>query len=95
MAKLKIKTTYYVGRPVKENQMYVQKVAYVDKNGLIHYQKSYSAKARDFQNGFMGFGVSERAINISQTEFNKISKNNSFTKMSTNSPKYKKSLKTK
>jgi hypothetical protein len=72
MAKLKKNTTYYVGRPVKERNVYVQKVVYVDANGKKHNQSSYSSKARDFQGGFMGFGVTARAINISQSEFNKL-----------------------
>jgi hypothetical protein len=72
MAKLKKNTTYYVGRPVKEGYAYVQKVVHVDANGKKHIDASYSSKARDFQGGFMGFNVTTRAINISQSEFDKL-----------------------
>ena len=70
--KLKLDTTYYVGRPVKEKKAYAQKVVYVDEKGKQHTSTTYSFNARDFANGFMGFGVSERAINISQAAFDKL-----------------------
>lgn len=72
MAKLKNNTTYYVGRPVKEGNVYAQKVVFVDSKGKKNTSKTYSSKARDFQGGFMGFGIKERAINISQSEFDKL-----------------------
>lgn len=74
MAKLKKDATYYVGRPVKENKGYAQKVVYVDSDLKKHTSTTYSAKARDFAGGFMGFGVTERAICISQSEFDKLTK---------------------
>jgi hypothetical protein len=74
MAKLKKNTTYYVGRPFKERKVYGQAVVYVDSNLKKHTSTTYSAKARDFSGGFMGFGVSERAICISAPEFNKLTK---------------------
>ena len=72
MSKLKKKTTYYVGRPIKQGKLYAQKVVFVDANGKKNTQTTYSSKAKDFQGGFMGFGVTERAINISQSEFDKL-----------------------
>ena len=45
---------------------------FVDANGKKNTQTTYSSKAKDFQGGFMGFGVTERAINISQSEFDKL-----------------------
>jgi hypothetical protein len=72
MAKLKKNRTYYLGRPVKEGVNYAQKTVYVDAKGKTNTSKTYSSKAGDFANGFMGFGVSERAIKISQKEFDKL-----------------------
>lgn len=72
MAKLKKLATYYVGRPIKSGKQFAQKTAYVDGKGVVHYSTTYSAKARDFAGGFMGFGVSERAICISQSAFDKL-----------------------
>jgi hypothetical protein len=72
MSSLKKDTTYYVGRPQKEGKMYSQKVVYVDNKGKKHVSHSYSGKSGDFQNGFMGFGVTARAINISQAAFDKL-----------------------
>ena len=74
MAKLKKDTTYYVGKPFKLRNVYKQAVVYVDSNLKKHTSSTYSKKARDFSDGFMGFGVSERAIRISAVEFNKLTK---------------------
>lgn len=74
MAKIKKNTTYYVGRPVKQGNAYAQKVVYVDSDLKKHQSTTYSAKAKDFLGGFMGFGVSERAICISQAAFDKLTK---------------------
>jgi len=72
MAKLKKDKTYYVGRPQKSGKGYGQKVVYVDSDGKKHTSTTYSEKARDFQGGFMGFGVRERAICLSQSAFDKL-----------------------
>lgn len=72
MAQLKKKTTYYVGRPVKKGQVFSQLTVYVDADGKKHESDTHSRKSRDFADGFMGFGVSERAINISKAAFDKL-----------------------
>jgi hypothetical protein len=75
MATIKKNATYYIGRPVKKGKyLYEMKTAYVDKNGKIHYQVQRASKARDFTGGFMGWGVTERAICISQSAFDKLIK---------------------
>jgi len=74
MKKLKKDATYYVGRPIKEKNGYAQKVVYVDSDLKKNTSITYSAKSRDFTGGFMGFGVTERAICISQSEFDKLTK---------------------
>jgi hypothetical protein len=72
MDKLKKDTTYYVGRPIKENKGYAQKVVYVGSDFNKHTSTVYSVKAKDFVGGFIGFGVTKRAICISQSEFDKL-----------------------
>ena len=72
--KLKKDATYYVGRPIKEKKGYNQKVVYVDSDFKKHTSKLYALKARDFAYGFMGWGVSQRAICISQAAFDKLTK---------------------
>ena len=80
MEKLKKNTTYYVGKPFKDAKnfriwVYGQFVVNIDSNLKQHTQMRYSAKAKDFSDGFMGFGVSERAICISPIEFERLKKN--------------------
>ena len=72
MAILKKDATYYVGKPTKKGLIYAQKTVYVDKDGKKHISDTHSRKASDFKGGFMGFGVSQKAIVVSQNAFDKL-----------------------
>jgi hypothetical protein len=64
-------TTYYIGKPQKEGELYGQKTVFVDNVYNKHESTIYAYKVSDFKNGQFGSAYI-KAVCISQSKFDKL-----------------------